>query len=43
MFCNCNSLISLPDLSKWNTNNLKEKTDMFKGSEQIKNIPEKFK
>ena len=29
MFSGCNSLISLPDLSKWNTSNVKDMTKMF--------------
>ena len=28
MFYNCSSLISLPDLSKWNTHNVIDMTDM---------------
>ena len=31
MFYGCSSLISLPDLSKWNTQNVEEKNDMFRG------------
>ena len=31
MFCECFSLISLPDLSKWNTKNAKGIDNMFYG------------
>ena len=30
MFYGCNSLISLPDISKWNTSNVKSMSDMFR-------------
>ena len=42
MFRNCESLNSLPDISKWNTKKLKEKTDMFYGCKEYI-IPKKFK
>ena len=31
MFSGCNSLISLPDLSKWNTSNVENMSHMFSG------------
>ena len=31
MFNGCNSLISLPDLSKWNTSNVNYMSEMFIG------------
>ena len=42
-FENCSSLASLPDISKWNTQNVEDKSDMFKGCNKLKNIPSKFK
>ena len=30
MFKNCSSLISLPDISKWNTSNVKDMSEIFK-------------
>ena len=29
MFANCSSLSSLPDISKWNTTNVKDMDEMF--------------
>ena len=29
MFCGCKSLISLPDISKWNTSNVTDMSGMF--------------
>ena len=29
MFSRCTSLASLPDISKWNTNNITDMSDMF--------------
>ena len=29
MFCNCYSLFSLPDISKWNTNKVTNMSNMF--------------
>ena len=43
MFCSCSSLTSLPDISKWNINKVKKKTDMFKSCKSSLNIPNKFK
>ena len=42
-FYGCISLISLPDISKWNTSNVTNMKDMFVGCKQSLNIPSKFK
>ena len=42
MFDGCSSLISLPDISKWNTNNVNDMSYMFWGCSDKLNIPEKF-
>jgi len=42
MFCGCESLKSLPNISKWNIKNVKEKSSMFKYCNE-KIIPSKFK
>ena len=39
MFKGCKSLSSLPDISKWNTNNINNMSDMFKGCEETLNFP----
>ena len=31
MFADCNSLSSLPDISKWDTNNVTDMNNMFAG------------
>ena len=31
LFKGCSSLMSLPDISKWNINNVKNKNDLFDG------------
>ena len=43
MFSGCSSLSSLPDISKWNTNNVIEMSSMFSGCKESLNIPLKFK
>ena len=43
MFYNCKSLINLPDISKWNTNNVTNMSGMFNGCKKLSNIPSKFK
>ena len=43
LFYGCCNLKSLPNISKWNTSNLKNKIDMFKNCSKNLNIPEKFK
>ena len=35
MFCNCKSLISLPDISKWDMTNVTDMTEMFKSCESL--------
>ena len=42
MFCDCKSLSSLPDISKWNSNNVKDISYMFKGCKKDFKIPLKF-
>ena len=43
MFCECESLNSLPDISKWNTSNVNNMSLMFYGCKPSLNIPPKFK
>ena len=43
MFLGCSSLLSLPDISKWNTNNVNDMSYMFWGCSDKLNIPKKFK
>ena len=43
MFDNCSSLLSLPDISKWNTSNVKYMSHMFDYCKDSLNIPSKFK
>ena len=40
MFRGCKSLISLPDLSKWNTENVKEMNHMFYGCSSLISLPD---
>ena len=40
MFYKCNSLISLPDLSKWNTENVKDMTAMFCECNSLIDLPD---
>ena len=39
MFYGCNSLISLPDLSKWNTSNVNDMSAMFHNCNLLKSLP----
>ena len=41
MFYNCSSLLSLPDISEWDTKNVTNMSDMFNGVNK-KLIPKKF-
>ena len=41
MFANCESLSSLPDISKWNTNNVTNMTTMFQECSSLTELPEK--
>ena len=43
MFKGCSSLSSLPDISKWNTNNVTDMNNMFSGCNESLNIPSKYK
>ena len=43
MLSGYSSLSSLPDISKLNTNNVKDMSDMFIGCKESLNIPSKFK
>ena len=42
MFKRCSSLLSLPDISKWNTNNVTNMSVMFYGLKNYIQIPSKF-
>ena len=39
MFDGCNSLISLPDISKWNTSNVTDMSGMFDGCNSLISLP----
>ena len=43
MFASCLSLTTLPDISKWNTNNVTNMNSMFISCKESLNIPDKFK
>jgi len=43
MFYGCSSLSNLPDISKWNTNNVTNMDSMFNGCSKLLKIPDKFK
>ena len=40
MFSNCSSLISLPDISKWNTNNVTNMVSMFSNCSSLISLPD---
>ena len=40
MFKKCSSLISLPDISKWNTSNVTNMSDIFYGCLSLKSLPD---
>ena len=40
MFCKCSSLISLPDISKWITKNVKNMNSMFARCLSLKSLPD---
>ena len=42
LFYNCFSLISIPDISKWNIEYNKDNKYMFKNCLNLLNIPSKF-
>ena len=39
MFYNCESLISIPDISKWNITKVNNMSDMFDGCSKLSQIP----
>ena len=43
IFKDCSSLISLPDISKWDTSKVKKIYDMFEGCFGLLVIPREFK
>ena len=43
MFGYCESLISLPDISKWNTKNVESMESMFSGCSSSLQLPSKYK
>ena len=40
MFYNCESLLFLPDISKWNTNNVKDMSSMFSYCKSLLSLPD---
>ena len=40
LFNECNSLISLPDISKWNISNAKDMSYMFNGCKSLESLPD---
>ena len=40
MFYECSSLKSLPDISKWNTNNVTDMSNMFCGCNSLQSLPD---
>ena len=40
MFWRCSSLLSLPDISKWNTNNVTNMRGMFWGCSSLSSLPD---
>ena len=40
MFNNCSSLLSLPDISKWNTDNVTSMTSMFNNCLSLSSLPD---
>ena len=40
MFDGCYALISLPDISKWNTNNVTNMSYMFYGCSSLESLPD---
>ena len=40
MFSFCSSLSSLPDISKWNTNNITDKSSMFYNCLSLLTLPD---
>ena len=40
MFCGCSSLKSLPDISKWKTDNITNIEYLFSGCESLESLPD---
>ena len=40
MFFNCSSLVYIPDISKWNTNNVTDIFEMFEGCTSLSSFPD---
>ena len=40
IFCGCKSLLSLPDISKWNTNNVNDMMGMFNFCSSLSSLPD---
>ena len=40
MFYDCSSLSSLPDISKWNTNNVTDMSHIFYGCSSLSSLPD---
>ena len=43
MFIGCSSITSIPDISKWNTKNVKDISAMFYYCESLSSLPDIFK
>ena len=43
IFQRCSSLISLPDISKWNTNNIDNVSEIFFGCSSLIYLPDIYK
>ena len=39
LFSGCSNLISLPDISKWKTNNVNDLSELFYGCTSLKSLP----
>ena len=40
LFYECNSLLNLPDISKWNTSNVTDMSNIFYGCSSLKSLPD---
>ena len=40
LFDGCSSIETLPDISKWNTNNIRDLNAMFRGCSSLKSLPD---
>ena len=43
LFCKCYSLKELPDISRWNTINVKILNNIFNGCKPLKSLPDTLK